>query len=121
MVLNTVLCVRMNVIDFVLPCLLNDCFVYIENCVLDVMQVSYHSSSSSDAPIIIILPYLKQPSAMWGISVCNYSITLTGAVRHAACITHILLGEAKTLLMMWVHLILNTVCTENEQTYKGTL
>lgn len=31
------------------------------------------------------------------------------------------LGQVKTLLMMWVHLILNTVCTENEQTYKGTL
>ena len=31
------------------------------------------------------------------------------------------LGEVKTLLMMWVHLILDTVCTENEQTYNDTL
>jgi hypothetical protein len=60
------------------------------------MQVSFHSSSSSsNAPNIIILPYLQQPSARWDISVCNYSITVTGAVRHAACIIYMLVGRSE--------------------------
>jgi len=75
--------------------------VSIENCLLDVMQVSFHSSSSissSNAPSIIILPYLQQPSATWDISVCSYSITVTGAVRLAACIIYILVGRSENFV-----------------------
>jgi hypothetical protein len=46
----------------------------------------------------IILPYLQQPIAMWDISVCNYSITKTPAVRHAACITYILVGTSENFV-----------------------
>jgi hypothetical protein len=35
---------------------------------------------------------------MWDISVSNYSIIVTGAVRHAACISNILVGRSKNFV-----------------------
>jgi hypothetical protein len=56
------------------------------------------SQQHLNAPRIIIVPYLQHPSVMWDIPVCNYSRTVTGAVRHAACFRYILVQRRENFV-----------------------